>query len=101
MALLTLAKGVESKLGRLPHTSNLPRPIDIDILLYSDQVIETPKLVIPHPRLTERAFVLIPLAEIAPDLVHPVNGKTIKELMKSATEMQAVFKWENEEGRSV
>jgi len=63
MALLTIAKGIESKLGRLPHTSGEPRPIDIDILFYDDQVIETPKLVIPHPRLTERAFVLIPLAE--------------------------------------
>jgi len=96
MALLTLVKAIESKLGRSPHTSNLPRPIDIDILFYGDQVIDTPKLVIPHPRLTERAFVLIPLAEIAPNLVHPVNGKTVKELMKSVTEMQGVFKWENE-----
>ncbi len=96
MALLSLVKGIESKLGRLPRTSNLPRPIDIDILFYGDRIIETPKLTVPHPRLTERAFVLIPLAEIAPDLVHPVNGKTVKELMKSVTEMQGVFKWENE-----
>ncbi len=96
LALLSLVKGIESKLGRLPHTSNLPRPIDIDILFYGDQVTETPELTIPHPRLTERAFVLIPLAEIVPDLVHPVNGKTVKELMKSVTEGQGVFKWENE-----
>ena len=93
-ALLALAKGIESKLGRLPRTSNLPRPIDIDILFYGDQIVKTPQLVIPHPRLTERAFVLIPLVEIAPDLVHPVNGKTARALLKDVTEVQGVFKWE-------
>ncbi len=96
MALLTLVKGIESKLGRLPHTSNGPRPIDIDILFYDDQVIEAPGLVVPHPRLTERAFVLIPMAEIAADLVHPVNGKTIEELTSELQEgVQDVFKWES------
>ncbi len=94
IALLTLVKGIESKLGRLPHTTNLPRPIDIDILFYGDQIIETQELTIPHPRLTERAFVLIPLAEIVPNLVHPANGKTVKELMSSLTKAQGVFKWE-------
>ena len=97
MALLTLAKGIERKLGRLPHTSNAPRPIDIDILFYGDQVIETPELVIPHPRLTERAFVLIPLAEVAPNLVHPVSGKTIKELKEELHGgVQGVFKVESD-----
>ncbi|MFC2002584.1 2-amino-4-hydroxy-6-hydroxymethyldihydropteridine diphosphokinase [Chloroflexota bacterium] len=94
--LLTLAKTIEVKLGRVGR-SNAPRPIDIDILLHGDQVIETPELVIPHPRLQERAFVLIPLAEIAPDLVHPVSGKTIEELKKAlATGVQGVLKWEGE-----
>jgi len=96
MALLTLGKGIESKLGRVSAKSNAPRPIDVDILFYGDQIIETPELVIPHPRLTERAFVLIPLAQIAPDLVHPVNNKTIKELLEGLTEVQGVFKWEDD-----
>ncbi len=83
--------------NRCDRKSNAPRPIDIDILFYGDQVIETPDLIIPHPRLTERAFVLIPLAEIAPDLVHPVSGKTIMELKKAlTTPVQAVLKWEGE-----
>lgn len=93
VALLTLGKGVENKLGRVFGKANAPRPIDIDILLYGEQIIETPELVIPHPRLTERAFALIPLAQIAPDLVHPVNGKTIKELLAGLTEVQDVFEW--------
>jgi len=93
--LLTLTKGIELKLGRAPGRSGVPRPIDIDILLYGDQVLETPELVIPHPRLTERAFVLVPLDEIAPDLVHPVSGQTIRKLLKAVTEKQGVLKWEN------
>lgn len=93
--LLALAKGIESKLGRAPHTSNAPRPIDIDILFYGDQVLETIELVIPHPRLAERAFVLTPLAEIAPDLMHPVSGRTIRELLQGITETQGVLIWEN------
>ncbi len=95
MELLTLAKGIELKLGRVHGKANAPRPIDVDILFYADQIIETSELVIPHPRLAERAFVLIPLAEIAPDLVHPVSGKTVRELLQGVTETQGVLKWEN------
>ena len=96
-ALLALAKGIESKLGRTGKSGS-PRPIDIDIILYGDRVVETPELVVPHSRMTERAFVLIPLAEIAPDIVHPVSDKTAKELAESVREKQGVFKWENSQG---
>ncbi len=83
--LLTLIKGIESKLGRLPNTHNQPRPIDIDILLYDNLVMQDQTLRIPHPLMLERAFVLIPLAEIAPDLVHPEAGLSIKELASSVS----------------
>lgn len=92
-ALLTLAKGIETRMGR-SGKSDAPRPIDIDILLYGDKVVNSPELVIPHPRMTERAFVLIPLAEIAPDVVHPVLKKTIRELLSGIMEKQGVLKLE-------
>jgi 2-amino-4-hydroxy-6-hydroxymethyldihydropteridine diphosphokinase len=91
--LLALAKGIEAKLGR-SGGSGMPRPIDIDILFYGNEVIETPGLIIPHPRLTERAFVLVSLVEIAPELVHPANGKTARELLMALKGIRGVFKWE-------
>ena len=91
-ALLVLAKGIESKMGRTGKSGD-PRPIDIDILFHGAQVMETPELVIPHPRIAERAFVLIPLVEIAPNLVHPPSGKTIKEILHGLREVQEVFRW--------
>lgn len=92
--LLTLAKGIESILGRTGKTGE-SRTIDVDILLYGNVVIDTPELVIPHPRIMERAFVLVPLSEIAPEVVHPVAGKTIRELKQAVNETQGVFKLED------
>ena len=91
-ALLTLLQGFESMLGRLPGKSGAPRPIDIDILLYGDLHFTSPDLIIPHPKMAEREFVLAPLAEIAPDVVHPVLKKTIKELLAPLARTQDVVK---------
>jgi 2-amino-4-hydroxy-6-hydroxymethyldihydropteridine diphosphokinase len=78
--LLTMLKDIESRLGRKPDIRWGPRIIDLDILLYDDIVIKTPELEIPHPGISERVFVLKPLSEIAPDKIHPVLKKKIREL---------------------
>jgi 2-amino-4-hydroxy-6-hydroxymethyldihydropteridine diphosphokinase len=89
--LLALAKGIELKMGRYSRSGE-PRVIDIDIILFGSQVVNTGDLVIPHPQMAERSFVLIPLAEIAPDVIHPVLKKAIKELNKATKEVQGVLK---------
>jgi 2-amino-4-hydroxy-6-hydroxymethyldihydropteridine diphosphokinase len=72
---------IEREMGRQKRTPKGPRLIDIDILLFGNAVVESPDLEIPHPRMTERRFVLAPLAELAPDLRHPVLKSTIRELL--------------------
>jgi 2-amino-4-hydroxy-6-hydroxymethyldihydropteridine diphosphokinase len=89
-ALLKLAKTIEKDLGRKPALHFGPRLIDIDILFYDDLILDSPDLVIPHPRLAERAFVLVPLKEIAPNLVHPLLGVTIEELLEGAEDLERV-----------
>ena len=80
--LLTTLKIIERELGREPGLHWGPRLIDLDILFYDDLVYHDDHLSIPHPLLTERAFVLIPLADIAPRLVHPVTNQTMSELVR-------------------
>jgi 2-amino-4-hydroxy-6-hydroxymethyldihydropteridine diphosphokinase len=93
LELLTLTQGIELKLGRTRDKPNAPRPLDIDILFYGDQVIKNRQLVVPHPRIEERAFVLVPLTEIAPKLIHPVSGKTAEKLLAELKKgVQGVFK---------
>lgn len=90
LSLLRFVKRIERDMGRGVGLRYGPRPIDIDILIYDDLVMQTPELVIPHPLLVERVFALAPLAEIAPDLKHPALGKTITELLSRAPRTDVV-----------
>jgi len=93
-ALLSKIKEIEAAAGRLidaPNSSFQPRPLDIDILLFGDEIIDSPDIQIPHPRLHLRRFVLRPLAEIAPRLLHPVLKKTILDLLAECTDIHEVL----------
>ncbi len=90
--LLAKFKEIEKRLGRTDREKWGPRVIDIDILFYDDLSFESPEMEIPHPRIVERNFVLIPLAEIAPQFVHPVLKKTIKELLDTSPDQKKVVK---------
>jgi 2-amino-4-hydroxy-6-hydroxymethyldihydropteridine diphosphokinase len=82
--LLARVQKVERELGRKRKGDKGPRPIDIDILLFGNSVIDAPDLVVPHPRMTERRFVLEPLAQLAPEFRHPVLRRTIREFLAAA-----------------
>ena len=82
--LLRFLKGIEKHMGRVKRIVNGPRQIDLDILFYGDAVIETDDLQIPHPRMAGRAFVLVPLAEIAPALIHPLLNLSVQEMLSEA-----------------
>lgn len=80
--LLNTLLEIETKFGRVRLEKWGPRTLDLDLLLYGDIILDTPNLQIPHPRMTERAFVLVPLAEIAPDWIDPVSQKAIAFLQQ-------------------
>jgi len=90
MQLLGRTQKIERELGRLRLKPGGPRTIDIDILLYGHAVVHTPQLEIPHPRMTSRRFVLEPLAQLAPELRHPVLGRTVSEMLAEIQGQQVV-----------
>jgi len=85
---------IEREMGRQRIVKKGPRSIDLDILLFGDAVVNTPELTIPHPEMTRRRFVLQPLAEIAPELLHPVSQKKVTQLLAELAPGQRVQKYE-------
>jgi 2-amino-4-hydroxy-6-hydroxymethyldihydropteridine diphosphokinase len=90
LELLRICRLLESRHERKPGERNAPRTLDLDILLFGNRVFESQELTIPHPRFRERRFVLVPLAEIAPDVIDPKTGLTARELLSRSKDRSAV-----------
>ena len=85
---------IECALGRTRDVPMGPRTIDLDLLIFKDARSDTEFLKLPHPRIAQRRFVLVPLAELVPNLVHPVLGKTISELLAQTKDSSGVIRWQ-------
>jgi 2-amino-4-hydroxy-6-hydroxymethyldihydropteridine diphosphokinase len=96
LALLRALREIEVRMGSKKLIAKGPRLIDIDILLYGQETIGTPELQVPHPRMTERRFVLVPLAEIAPQLQHPSWNASVQELLARTVDRSAVQRYREE-----
>jgi len=96
LALLRALREIESRMGNKKLIAKGPRLIDMDILLYGQETIDTPELQVPHPRMTERRFVLVPLAEIAPELRHPSWSGTLTHLLACTTDRSEVQRYREE-----
>lgn len=92
-ALLAHARAVEDEAGRVRSFPGAPRPLDVDLLAYGGVVQDDPELTLPHPRMAERAFVLVPLAEVAPEWRHPVRELTARELLSGASALERIERW--------
>ncbi len=90
--LLELLISIEKKMGRVRREKWGPRTIDLDILFYEDQILKEPNLQVPHPRLHERKFVLLPLRDLAPDWIHPELGKTVSRLLSELDTQERVIR---------
>jgi 2-amino-4-hydroxy-6-hydroxymethyldihydropteridine diphosphokinase len=90
---LAQTQRIEREMGRVRSLPKGPRTLDIDILLFGSTVMRTTELEIPHPRLAERRFVLQPLADLAPDLRHPLTHRTVREMLAALTDTVVVHPW--------
>jgi 2-amino-4-hydroxy-6-hydroxymethyldihydropteridine diphosphokinase len=99
--LLDICLKLELTLGRKREIVWGPRTIDLDILLYNQENIETEKLIIPHPRMLERNFVMIPLSEIKPDIIIPNTDKPLEALIKELPNKEGVRLWKRKNGEDV